>query len=265
MRRIKLFLILLLSFMLVGCAQQSYFVKVNDDDTVNFKIELKVPIKEVEKFDTLNIQKEEILESKEPLFNILGKKFKDKGFTTSYKEDTTGIIYDVQKIYKNPAEFNAEIKELNNQKLIGLNLNIDKDSKLSGTKVGYHGFLKFNMDDDLKNELKSNSHLIDFMKDVPITATLTIVEDKPIVNVLSMETGEKGEATAIIGGTWDINSEQPEKEVGIVVEEKNQTFALITFGLGGFAILALVFIIIGKKKIDIVGIIKERLERRKDN
>lgn len=260
------FILIALSFLLLfvtGCSQQSYFIKVNEDDTVNFAVELSVPDKVIKKIDELNIQREAILDSKEPLFEEIKKIYGLRGFSYSYKEDDTMIKVTFQKVYPSVANFNEELKELYDEGLIGLGININRSNKLSGVKTTYNGALKYVFDPDFINELKDNEHLGEFLKDTQITSYVTIYDKDDLVAQDSLEIGD-GDYNTMVNGTWDMKLDQPLKTFGLATEQKNQLFAIFSFIAIVGVVLFLVVVILGRK-VNVAAFIKNKMAERKDN
>lgn len=250
---------------LTGCAQQSYFIQVNDDSTVNFAMEMSLQEAAVNKLDDLNIQREEILESKEPLFKEVKEFYEKKGFSYTFSDSDGQLKVVLKKVYPSISDFNSEIKEFYDNGKSGLGLHIDKNSGLSGSSVKYKGGLKFVADPDFVKIAEKNPHLIKYLNTVPINAYVTIYDKHKVVNIDSLD-DEKTQYTTMINGNWDLSREQPVKTFFLETENKNQTFALIVF----FGILAVIVILLvlvfGKgKKYDLSASLKKRRLEKDDN
>lgn len=264
-KKIRILIMFVLSFfLLTGCAQQSYFIKVNEDETVNFAIELVLKENTVEKFNQLNIQREAILETKEPLFEEFEKYFKNRGFSVTYSEENSEIKLQMQKMYPSISDFNKETKELYEAKVSGLGMSINKNSSLKGSNIVYSGELKYVFEQDFLEEIKVNPHFLEYVKDTPINSYLTIYDRDNVVGIESLETGDSGEFTTMVNGTWDMTVEQPVKTFGLKTEVKNQAFYIAMFVGISLGILLLIIVVFGKNDT-LKAKIKNRIAARKDN
>lgn len=263
--KILLFCMIIFTIILSGCAQQSYFVQVNEDSTVNFAGELVLNERDLAKLSDLNIEREDILESKEPLFKEVKDYYSQLGFSVTYEESKQQVKVKVQKIYPSISAFNTEINSLYEKGKSGLGMAISRNSGLSGTETRYNGALKFIMDPDIVVLAKDNQHFLDYIKDTPINAYLTIYDSDDIVALETLEVGE-GNFTTMTTGAWDLEQEQPLKTFNLRTESKNQVFAIAIFFFSIVAIISLLVLVFGKgKKFDIIAKLKERAEQLEDN
>lgn len=247
MNKIKNLFIMFFSFLfLVGCGQQSYFIQVNKDDTVNFAAELIITQDVIEKINSLNIQRDEIIKTKEPIFKQVKQNYEAAGFSFTFSESDSEIKVKVQKTYPSIAEFNEDIKNLHKNKKLGLGMGIRRDNGLQGVTTQYNGQIGFMFDPDLIEEIKNNPHLQTYLSNIPITAYLTIYDSDNFISQESMEVGGKAEYKTMITGSWDINNEQPQKDFSLKTENKNEVFAVISFVGIGFVILLLIVLATGK-------------------
>lgn len=260
MRKKSLLIIMIMMFfVLTGCGQQSYFLQVNEDNTVNFAAEIVVNSKTLEKLDSLNIQRDAIVKSKEPLFASIKKYYEGLGFRYTYSETDTEVKVSFVKIYPSISSFNEEIKTLYKDGKIGLGMGIKKDSGLSGTTTYYNGELKFLPDPDILNELKDNNHFYDYLKDISLTTYLTIYDKDKLVKQESFDTNENGVYKALVTGTWDLSVDQPLKQFSMQTENKSQIFAIITFIGAVAAVIILVVIVVGKGRIKFLSVLKNKI------
>lgn len=257
--------LLLLAFMVSGCAQQSYFVQVEDDSSVNFAAELTLPENGISKLKDLNIQREEILDSYEPLFTQIKKLYTEKGFDYEYTDSDGQAKVILKKFYPSIEDFNSENQELYESGLCGLFLNIDRDTSLSGSNTKYKGALRYQFDPEFVETVQSNPHLLKYVSSIPLSAYVRIYDSNDIVTVDSVDP-ENGQFATMVNGTWDTSGEQPTKTFFIHTESKNQTFALVVFFVVGAGILVLLVLVFGKgKKFDIFAFIKKKRLEREDN
>ena len=260
-------IILMMAIMLLlsGCAQQSYFLQVNDDSSVNFAVEATIPENGLNKLKDLNIQREEILDSYEPLFRQLKEIYESKGFEYEYKDSDGQAKVVLKKFYPSVETFNEDIKLLYDDGKIGLLMNLDKRSNITGSSIKYKGALKYQFDPEFAEVVQSNPHLLKYINNVPLNAYVRIYDGNKIVNVDNIDV-ENGQFATMVNGNWDFNSEQPVKTFFLHTEHKSQTFALVMFFAVGAGIVVLLVLVFGKgKKFDIFAFIKKKRLEREDN
>lgn len=229
-KTISLIFAFLLSFILTGCVKQSYFVQVKDDSTVNFAIEMLVNKDKLDKFDKLNIQKEQIIESKAPLFQSMTGYYESLGFNITEEHRKDGSLkIQMYKLYPSVGEFNDEIAKLYKSNKSGLLLNIKHSDNLSGVNDRYEGKIRYLMDDDIISEMKDNVYLYEFLKDDELLANVTIYDNGELIGLDSINSGAAGEYTALINGKWDLLENAPINEFKMETTKRNQTFYIVLF------------------------------------
>lgn len=264
-KKIGLVLMLIITLTLSGCAQQSYFLQVNEDSSVNFAAELTITQTGLNKLKDLNIQREEILESYEPLFKNIKEYYTEKGFDYSYSDNDGQAKVTLKKFYPNIQSFNEEIKLLCDEGKSGLMLNINRDTDITGTNTKYKGAIRYQFDPKFKEIVKSNPNLLKYINTIPIDSYLRIYDKDKLVTIDNIA-DEDGEYAIMVNGTWELGSEQPTKTFLLETEKKNQTFSLVLFFTIAIGIVFLLVLVFGKgKKFDVMHFIKMKRLEKDDN
>lgn len=264
-RKIGLVLLLVLTLALSGCAQQSYFIKVNEDSSVNFAAELTITQTGLNKLKDLNIQREEILESYEPLFKQIKEYYTEKGFSYKYVDSDGQAKVVLKKFYPDIQSFNEEIKLLCDEGKSGLMLNIDRNTDITGSNTKYKGTIRFQFDPKFRDVVKSNPNLLKYINSIPLDSYLRVYDKDKLITIDNIAE-ENGEYAIMVNGTWEPNAEQPTKTFLLETEKKNETFALIVFFGIAVGIVALLVLVFGKgKKFDIAHFIKMKRLEKDDN
>ncbi len=248
------FFCIILIILLTGCGTQNYSLKVNDDNSVEYKIRITVDSTTYDLLSSygvdmsnLNRNKksygDEDIDSLDAVFQEQAMLYRQYNYDIVNVTDTVEIGFEALKKYNTIDEFNSEIKEMYDRNLIGTNVEVIKEETSFGETYKVYGTLEYILDEDVDLEDPAVKENFDNVYNKSkLSATLSI--NVPGHTEITTTDGAQNDRLV----TWEAFYEESgePKEVHVISEYKSKGFYVLICVVG---IVALVVIAIVGLKI----------------
>lgn len=234
------FIIIITMFLLQSCVLQKYSLKLNDDDTVQFMINLTLPHKVFEYLDDYNVDTSEIREDPFLLFTEVDDIYLNRDFKKEVKSSDLETKISYYKLYPSVAAFNQEIEKLYESNEIGLSLKLLHKNSLRGQSRSYSGSLEYFLDPEFVKLIKKHPELKKSIPNNSLNAILQIEDNSEILKSKNIKDVENIK-TLVVEGNLDNNHKQ---DFYLETNEHKTFFVLLIFGLIILAVVALLLFLV---------------------
>lgn len=246
-------------FILSGCARQEYEVVINESNNVDFTIRVLISKESYNLLSTFGVDLTEIEKNKvsgtgseidtiNALFQETAAHLQKYGFKVSSADDAVEIGFIAKKTYLTVEEFNAEIIELCNNDLSGLNLEITYEEKGKSKRYTAYGTLDYVVDADMGFSDTDIKGYFDEQYQNTSAMTASVKIETPISIPVTAHDGIVGQQ----GISWETSYNGEQKEVHIIAEYKDNTMT--------YVIIFVVVVALAVGSIFVLRILKQKKE-----
>lgn len=255
MKKYKKFIVLLLScimFVLSGCARQEYDVRITEQNGVEFTVKLIISKERYNTMATFGVDVKSLEENKvqgtgsevdkvNAMFQEEAMKFKDKGFTITALDDAVEMGFMAKKSYLTIEEFNAEIKNLKENHMSGLDLDIQYKDTTNHKEYKAYGTIEYAIDPDMGLDDEIIKGYFDKQYDSS-SMTCKVNISMPTTTQITAHDGSNSQGGAL---EWQTAYGKGVKDVHIVSEyHDNSMYYMI--GAGAIVLIAVVGFFVSK-------------------
>lgn len=173
----KLFRLMLLSLFfifLTGCTQQSYILRVLEDDKVDLTASITMSDKTLQQLKDYELDTNMFHLDPTAVFDRLVEQYEANGFLVTNISDNVTSGVSLKKTYATIDEFNKETQQLYESGLSGLNMVITKDSGILKTDYKFSGSLEYVVDKDLYTYIDQFPAWRDYVPIGDMSANITV-------------------------------------------------------------------------------------------
>lgn len=233
-KKITIFVLVITMLLMTGCTRQEYNVNITDQNGVILEIKALVDKESYNLLSTFNVDLTELEENKvegtgssvdkvNPLFQEAAMQFKSYGFEITEVNDAVEIGFSAKKNYLTIEEFNAEIKELCDNNLSGLLLDIQYEDTKNNKEYKAYGALNYVVDKDLGFDDETIKGYFDKQYETAgLTCRVTI--QMPLSTQITASDGVNSVNGAM---EWQTSYDDGEKEVHVISEYHNYSMYYI--------------------------------------
>lgn len=246
-------IMLFMIFGLCGCTRQEYEVNINDNDSVELSMKILISKESYNLMSSFGIDINELEENKiegtgttvdqvNVLFQESAMLLNNYGFEITPLDDAVELGFSAKKTYLTIEEFNSEIKELCENNLSGLNLDIQYVNKTNNKEYKAYGTLNYLLDKDMGLDDETIKSYFDKQYDSS-NMTAVVYINMPLSTTVTNHDGTQSSTGSAI--QWNTSYSEGEKEVHIISSYKDNTLYYI-FGVIIFIIVIIIGIFISR-------------------
>lgn len=231
---------------LSGCTQQQYSVHINEDETVEFKINVSISESTVKQMQEYDLDTDLFHRNITTLFDPYIQQLEQKEFRVDLNSDTLSYGFTASKTYKSLVYFNHDIKKLNEEGIIkGLNIELSKKQEVLSSQYAATGELQYLIEDYFEDK---TSQVSEWKSKVPISDMFANLTVSSAVGVIKGAKGSQDVQGNIINFTVGFNpdstpiTEQEKLEFGVSYSKENELLKAIII-IGGILIFIILFIL----------------------
>lgn len=249
--------------LLSGC-KQTYTVKVNNDDTVDFAIRVVISKDTYNMLSSFNVNTKEMEDNKvlgmsaelddtSAVFQETAAFFQNRGYTLNPLDDAVEMGFEVSKSFMNPQEFNEEIAYLYNNHFSGLYLDIKNQKTYTSNTYQAYGTLEVQKDSDLEQMNETAMEAFENQFDLSSVKSEVYIYMPNTTTV----TATDGDQTVLQGSTfWSADYGQQEQTPVHVISSYKDDTIIYAGAAVGIVVLLILFVVVSR-------LIKRKGEKQK--
>lgn len=183
MRFVRITLLFIFFIVLTGCTQQSYILKVLEDDRVELTASITMSDNTLQQLKSYELDTNMFHLNPTAVFDRVVEQYEAKGFLVTNISDNVTSGVSLNKVYASIDEFNRESQQFYESGLSGLNMFITKEKGILNTDYKFSGTIEYIVDKDLYAYIDDFPAWRDYVPTGDMSANITVGSQSGNVSV----------------------------------------------------------------------------------